>query len=230
MKTHWSDERLTNLFDHYNRLYWRRKLPAYRIVRASLPGRLGLCESAKKLITIDPDQHENDRGVRGTVLHEMVHAATQSGHDVKFFAQLERLLRRGALATIETGDAGGIRFYGEVVPRRFPLLRKKMQRLEARRADPIKRLLAEKKISAETITGDMIVEDFRKPDVMALPWKRALLCIGLEYGLTDESGRPVNARARSIVRKGKKVHSRARRDHLEYEKLWRNNPSASAGE
>jgi len=44
-----------------------------------------------------------------------------------------------------------------------------------------------------------------------------------EYGLTDDTG-PVNAWARRLIAKGKKVHARARRAHLEDLKLkqWLN--------
>ena len=105
-KTEWNQKRLQRLFERYNRKYWRGRLPPYRVMQAERLDVLGSCYYRKRIIEIDTGQHDSERHIRATLLHEMVHAATRSGHDVRFFAQMERLLRRGALVTIETGDAG----------------------------------------------------------------------------------------------------------------------------
>jgi hypothetical protein len=216
-------EELQFLFDRYNRLYWRGRLPRYRVQAAGLDGSiLGRCDLTRRTIEIDVSKHKNPRHVRSTLLHEMVHAATRSGHDIKFFAQMERLLSRRALVTIETGDAGGVRFYSEVVPHRFPLLRKKMQKLEARRISKIERYAAKKTLGTEFSSGDDdIVSNFQDAEIAAFPWTRALRAMGTEYGLTDETGRPINAWARRIIAKAKPVHRKAHRNHLEHQKLWR---------
>jgi hypothetical protein len=181
-------------FDRYNRKHWRGCLPHYR----------------KRIIEIDPRRHKSDRHVRATLLHEMAHAAPHgTGHGVEFFAEM-RLLRRGALVTIETGDVGGVRILDDIVPRRFPLRRKKVQRLEARRANDISHLVAQKKLPTETITDERVITDFGDAEIAELAWKAALLIVGAEYGLTDETGRPKNEWARRIVAKAEKVHRNAR--------------------
>lgn len=148
----------------------------------------------------------------------MAHAATpRRGHGLVFFREMERLLRRGAPVVIETGDAGGVRFYGAVVPRRFPLLRAKMEHLEQRRAAPIEK--SARHTHVEQITNEQIVKEFGEPEIAELHCKKAEVVVGLEYGLTDDTGRALNPWARRIIAKGKKVHARARRDHLQGEKI-----------
>jgi hypothetical protein len=222
MKTQWSDARLGRLFDRYNRVHWSGHLPAYRVRIASFEKeqRLGQCDWKKRLIEIDTEAHASDRKIHATLLHEMVHAATRTGHGLKFFAQMERLLQRGVLATIQTGDAGGVSSYADLVPRRFRLLRQRMERLEKQRVKPIERLIARSKAPARLITGDQIAKEFGELEIAELTWKKALRVVGLEYHLTDDTGRPLNAWARRWVAKGKNVHARARRDHLDYQKKW----------
>jgi SprT-like family len=157
MNYHWGEKRLQCLFERYNRKHWRGRLPQYRVVPTALDC-LGQCRHQKRIIEIDPNRHESDRRVRATLLHEMAHAAAPGrGHGLKFFAEMERLLRRGALVTIETEDLGGVRILDDIVPRRFTLLRKKVQRLEARRANAISDLAARKKLPTETITDEHII-------------------------------------------------------------------------
>jgi|HubBroStandDraft_6_1064221.scaffolds.fasta_scaffold204096_2 hypothetical protein len=210
----WSDERLRKLFDHYNRLYWRGQLSGYRVVLADLSKERawGHCEWKKKIIRID--QHSPQ--LRGTLLHEMAHAASRSGHTVPFFAQLERLLKRGAPVTVEASEAGDVEILSDVVPKRFPLLRAKMQRAEKRRASQVLRFAREKKLKTYTMTDDMIARRFANA-AMEMTWKPALVSVGLQHGLTDESGRPLNAWARRVIRAGRRAYRRARRDYLEYE-------------
>src|SRR6516225_9519030 len=173
-KTQWNERRLERLFERYNQKFWRGQLPRYRLRIATLGERLGQCDWKKKLIEIDIEANTNDRQIRCTLLHEMVHAATRTGHGVKFFAQIERLMRRGALITIETGDAGGVKFYGGLVPRRFPLLRKKMERLERLRVNAIKRITAKKKVHVTVISDDELAAGFKDVEIAELPWKTAL--------------------------------------------------------
>jgi SprT-like family len=203
--SHWGEQRLQSLFERYNRIYWHGRLPHYNVTPAILEC-LGRCYWRRRIIEIDPKQHKSDRHVRATLLHEMAHAATAgTGHGLEYFAQMERLLRRGAVATIETGDAGGVRILDDIVPSRFPLLRKRVQRLEVRRANKINRLVAEKKLPTETIADDRIINDFANGEIAELPWKHALVVVSDQYGLTDETGRPKNEWARRIVAKAKKV-------------------------
>ena len=225
MKSHWNDERLRNLFERYNRIYWRGKLSGYRVVRAALSEEncRGNCNWRKKIIRIDTDQLESDRNVRSTLLHEMCHGAARErrvglGHGVRFFAQMERLIGRGAPVTVGGSEAGHARILANVIPKRFPLLRAKVERIESRRQRELIKVAHEKGIKAYTITDDMIVRDFEDAQACSLPWRTALICIGLEHGLTDDTGRPVNAWARRVVRRGKVAHRRARRAQLQYER------------
>jgi hypothetical protein len=214
----WSEERLRRLFDRYDRIYWRGNLSGYRVVLADLSQErcVGRCDWSKKIIKIDP-HGESDHDVRATLLHEMAHAASRSGHTVPFFAQLERLLKRGAPVKVDAAEVGQAQILADVVPKRFPLLRAKMQRAENRRARDVLKFMREEKLKGHTVTDDMIVTRFQDAAV-ELTWKQALIAVGLQYGLTDESGRPVNGWAKRILSKARKAHSRARRDHLEYER------------
>ena len=145
-KTQWDDERLDRLFKRYNRIYWRGHLPPYRVRTAALDSTVhsAHCNPSKRIIEIDPSQCASDRIVRSKLLHEMVHAAIPSNHDLKFCAQLERLLRLGAPYIVEAWDCSNVemstarfRAMGRfslqyLIPRRFPLLRRRMQRLDNR--------------------------------------------------------------------------------------------------
>jgi hypothetical protein len=217
----WNDERLRKLFDRYNQLYWRGTLSGYRVEMADLSKERawGICEWKTKTIRIDP-RHRNSLSIRGTLLHEMAHAASRSGHTVPFFAQLERLLKRGAPVKVDAAEAGNVTILNDVVPKRFPLLRARMQHAENHRARRLLKYTREKKLETHTVTDDMIVLEFRDA-AMEVTWKQALLFLGREYGLTDEGGRPVNAWARRVVRDGQRAYRRARRDHLEHERYWK---------
>jgi SprT-like family len=101
-KTKWSERRLRHLFERYNQIYWRGKLSGYRPAIGALPSNIvGVCNAPKHAIAIDIAKHATDYGIRGTLLHEMAHAAAHirgsRGHDVKFFGELERPLRLKAL-------------------------------------------------------------------------------------------------------------------------------------
>jgi hypothetical protein len=208
----WSEERLRRLFGRYNRIYWHGKLSGYRVVLADLyqEGLVGSCELGKKLIKIDP-HGESDREVRATLLHEMAHAASRSGHTVPFFAQLERLLKRCAPVKLNAAEVGRAEILADVVPKRFPLLRARIQRAENRHTSKVLAWIeAHPDVPVDNITTDRVLREFEGAEAGAVTWKRALIAIGLQYGLTDESGRPVNGWAKRIVSKGRKVHSRAR--------------------
>lgn len=71
----------------------------------------------------------------------------------------------------------------------------------------------------EQITNEQIVKEFGEPEIAELQRKKAEVVVGLEYGLTDDTRRALNPWARRIIAKGKKVHARARRDHLQGEKI-----------
>lgn len=219
MKTHWSDRRLCNLFNRYNQRYWRGTLSQYCVVQDALSEMRcdGYCDLRKKRIVIDAVGHSSDRDLRATLLHEMAHAGSRDPrHGVRFFAEMERLLRLGAPIKVDSPEAGRARIFAEIVPARFPLLRAKMERVEKKRQRDV--LAQAHGLPFTDITDEMIVARFE--DALALKWKNALVAVGLEYGLVDETGRPLTAHAKRLIAKGRKVHGQARRDHLEAERRF----------
>jgi hypothetical protein len=221
-KTIWNDKRLRRLFDRYNRLHFRGKLSNYKVAIDALPdGARGICDWSRRTITIDPEHHVSDREVRGTVLHEMAHAAcagVSHGHDIHFFAEVESLLRCGAPVTIDFGEAGNVIILADLVPSRFPLLKRKMDRLEVHRQKEFEEGANDDTRPPHDVTEDEILRDFEELAMDAKPWKRTLTAVGREYGLTDECGRPLTAWARRLVAKARKLYSQTRRDQLKNER------------
>jgi len=225
-------DRLKRLYDRYNRMYFHGRL-SYKIIAAPLPERImGWCEWSKRAITIDLEKHTSDRQLRGTVLHEMAHeAANHWGHGIHFFAEVEKLLRQGAPITVKTAEGGKVEVQANLVPKRFPLLKRRMDRVEARRTKGIKDMVKAKGISIRDVTEDQIVENFRDVEGGAsLPWRAAVRYVGSQFALTDETGRPLTAFSRRIIAKGHKVHARARRDYLEDRRIMAMTPEERLAE
>jgi SprT-like family len=223
-KTTWSEERVRSAFARYNERYWQGRLPHYRLVIEAIPGAMGQCDRVRKIIKIDVDQHKSDREVRSTLLHEMAHAAAiirgSRGHDPKFFAQVEMLLRRKAPIAIDTPEAGSVPILANLVPSRFPLLKRKIDQLEARRSGGIEKLIAERNLHVRTVTDGDILGDFEQA-AMELTWKQAVIAVGLENGLVDETGRPLTRRSRRLLNEAKRRYARARRNYLQLRKAER---------
>jgi hypothetical protein len=57
---------------------------------------------------------------------------------------------------------------------------------------------------------------------MELTWQGAVIAVGLEKGMVDETGRALTDWSRRLLDKGKRRHARARRDHLQYMKAYEN--------
>ncbi len=212
-------QRLMRLFQHYRSLYWRGKLPNYRVIATALePGCMGRCDRRKRVIEIDVVAHRgNSRELRATMLHEMAHAGAAKGsrgHDMKFFAQLEMLLRKKAPVNISIADAGRVTSYSDLVPERFPLLKTKMDRLEKRRRNSLERFVRAQKINVRNISDDDIISDFRSAATQ-MTWKEAVLYVGIENHMVDESGRPLNRWARQLLSPARQEFTLARRNYLE---------------
>jgi hypothetical protein len=142
---------------------------------------MGQCDWVWKVIKIDVDQHKSDREVRSTLLHEMAHAAAcicgSCGHDLKFFAEVENLLRlRGPIA-IDIPEAGGVRILSNLVPSRFPLLKRKIDRLQTRRNRSLNKPIAERNLHAPLVSDHDILGDFEQA-ATELTWKRASSRLG----------------------------------------------------
>src|SRR5882757_8372543 len=120
-KTKWTEGRLQHLFGHYNKTYWRGKLPQYAVRTRKLDDCVGICDYKSGEIVLDIDEHHSDRGIRATLLHEMTHVAAginsgPNGHGYKFWAQTEKLLRQGAPIEVGMSEAPGLRILAGVVP------------------------------------------------------------------------------------------------------------------
>jgi hypothetical protein len=192
------DKRLNQLFQRYNQLYWSGKLPKYRIVDAPTLRCLGRCDPRRRTIEIDVSKHKSERELRSTLLHEMCHVAAHRkgsrGHDAKFFEQLERLLRKKAPISIADPEAGEARVQSELVPARFPLLKRKMDRIAAKQRKPLERFIKANRLTPHDISDEEIIREFEY-HAWESTWKEALLDFGFrKYHLTDETCRPLNAR------------------------------------
>jgi hypothetical protein len=124
-------------------------------------------------------------------------------HGTAFFAQMERLLKAGAPITINNPEAGAAHILKDIVPARFPLLKRKMDRVEALRQKSVEHTARIKKLSTIPISDEDIIHKFEDA-ALELTWKPALLHIGLENGLVDEEARPVNQWARRLVARARK--------------------------
>lgn len=211
-------DRLGRLFKRYNQLYWHKSLPDCSVVAAHLQNCVGQFDPRTRTIKIDVAKHRSGRELRSTLLHEMCHVAASRngsrGHDTKFFEQLERLLRRKAPISIADPEAGAVvRSVSEVVPLRFPLVRRKMERIAAKQRQPLERYLKAKKLRPSEISDEEIICQFENV-AAETTWRQALSVVGLRNQLVDETGRPLNARFRRLVAMGKKAHARARRSHV----------------
>ena len=71
-----------------------------------------------------------------------------------------------------------------MVPTRFPRLKGKMDRAEARRTREVECYAQDHKLHTTTITDDDIISYFKEA-AMELTWKQALLAVGLENGLVE---------------------------------------------
>jgi hypothetical protein len=90
-----SQEELQKLFNHYNRKYWRARLPVYAVA-VSTRHNGGYCDKRLRVIFIHPNIASEDQDAKRTLLHEMSHAAVSSGHGKLWKAEMRRLRRRGA--------------------------------------------------------------------------------------------------------------------------------------
>lgn len=215
-------ERLGRLFEHYKRLYWSEKFPDCRVIAAHLQRSVGQFDPRTHTIKIDVAKHRSDRELRSTLLHEMCHVAAHRngsrGHDAKFFEQVERLLRKEAPISVADPEAGKALVQSELVPAQFPLLKRKMDRIAAKRRKPLERFIKTNKLRPHEISDEEIIREFEYYAVEST-WREALSAIGFrEHHLVDETGRPLNARFNRLLARAQKAHSRARRTHFRAEK------------
>ena len=89
----WTEQRLQRLFARYNRRFWAGHVREVRVRISGLDGNYGEWDVEQDEIRIDIARHgNNDRELRATLLHEMVHVVAGAGHGRKFWIQIERLI------------------------------------------------------------------------------------------------------------------------------------------
>ncbi len=105
---------VSQMFDEFNRKYWRGRLSRYRVIRrATLSDNdLGQCRNKTRTILLRRDL--DGELLRQTLLHEMCHIGPDSGYDhgPRFLRKLHRLARLGEpklLEDIEQYDGTAIR-------------------------------------------------------------------------------------------------------------------------
>jgi hypothetical protein len=71
------------LFDRYRTAYFprSRRLRRFSIECRRLQREFGLCDYGTRALFIDVERHRSDKELRGTVLHEMIHAAVGNTPD-----------------------------------------------------------------------------------------------------------------------------------------------------
>jgi len=219
-KTTWTDRHLQRLFDNYNKTYWCGKLPQHAVRVGKLNDCFGECNYKKREIVVDIDAHQDDRGICATLLHEMTHAAAGfcgvDGHGYKFYAQTERLLRLGAPVDVGMSETPGLRILADVVPRRFHLARKAMERAEAARQRGV--LRAAKNHPFRKFTVGHILNDFESA-ALEMTERAAVFCVGEKHGLLDVEGKPKSRRAARFIAKGRRAFRASRKNFLQTKKL-----------
>jgi hypothetical protein len=224
MKTVWSLNRLQRLFDRYNKRFWGNSIRGFTVSIKALSGPNGICEVFEREICIDIDSHSSDREVRATLLHEMAHASAGPrgiGHGYKFWEQMEMLLEKRAPIVLTEAEAPESRTFADVIPKRFPLAREAVKRLELARVRGFKK--APRFDRAATITEEKIIGDFEEAAVLFSPrtlWRTVLQAVDEEHGLLDVGGRPRSAWQAHVISKGKEAFHRKRR-FWSRQGLWR---------
>ena len=222
-KTAWTNERLRRLYRRYNRRFWGGKLPDFSIRLGTVGKLFGQCDGKKKVITINVGLHPSDREIRSTILHEMCHAAADGGkrpqgHGYPFWAQIEHLLRQRAPITVGFPETPGLTILANAVPRRFPLARRAMARVERQRAHAVERYARTHQLTTHKVGVKEILGYFEEAvTVEGLNWRQSLRAIGTECGLIDVGGNSTSEWAAGVIAQTRKAYRRQRRDFLEGE-------------
>lgn len=211
--TSWTISRLQRLFLHYNRKYWKERLPDYSVLIDNVMDPHGEIFFQEKLIKINVKLHKSDSEVRATVLHEMAHLAVgKEGHNSAFFSELEKLLSLNA--PIEIGfPENENRKWLHVIPTRFHLLRKKLVRPYAKQQRVIERRIKGLKAPVEKLTPERIEQLAEDAALEGLTWKLVFLVIVDDKGFVDADGKPLKWAGPYIVA-AKRGYRRGRRSYL----------------
>ncbi len=90
-----SIEELYNLYNNYNRLYFKNRLPKESHIKIEWSNRLsrsaGVCYRTSKIIRLSTAYHKkHPKEIGGTLLHEMIHIEVR-GHGEEFKGELKRI-------------------------------------------------------------------------------------------------------------------------------------------
>ena len=199
--------------ERYRRKYWpeSRRLRRYRILVARLDGYWGQIEPEERVLRIDISKHPSDRRVRATVLHEMIHAAVGVGHGVRFWAELERLLKLRAPIRVGFPEMGEQSRHLCVIPKRFRRCRALFRPVYLRQQREIQRL------PSYTMTPEAMASECEDAALNGLTWRDVWRQQARLYGFVDMDGKllPFAERYRVACRRG---YRRGRQDFLDTER------------
>ena len=105
------------------------------------------------------------------------------------------------------------------VPKRFPLARRQLNEAHQQQQRRLEAQARRSGVEDIMLTDEDLVREFADDDIAARPWSRALWIVGSHYGLLDVDGRPKDRRSTTIISRGKKLHSKIRREVLETRRI-----------
>lgn len=98
LERRWPQSRLRDLFDEYRERYWPAQFVGWEVAVVGFSDQdtvVGQSFRSTRLIAVDPAAHRSGGTIRGTLLHEMCHAATPvPGHGREWLRQVEMLLEK----------------------------------------------------------------------------------------------------------------------------------------
>jgi SprT-like family len=223
MPKRWTQRRLEELFQKYNRVYFGGSLGKWgaAIGRLDEIGAVGLCEPRHKQLVVDTDHITSDAEVRSTLLHEMAHAAAPrcADHGYKFWEQIEQLLTKGAPITLGFPEAPNNSSFSDIIPKKLRLCCEAARKLEAQRVSKVLRHAKIRNLKTQTITDEEIIVAFAGAvyDLPCASESEITTVVAERYDLFDVGGKPKNAWAAQIISEGKKVYRKTKKEEREME-------------
>ena len=226
MKGTWTDRRLSRLFDNYNTLFWKGRLPRCHLeigaIGDDVLGRIAFADRVS--ITVDIALHGSDRMIRSTLLHEMAHLGAGPkciGHGAAFLEQVESLLRQGAPLQVGLGETQNHPLL-DSVPARFKLTRRALEKVYERRRREMAKMLAVGVRMGNRVANEIPIEacienDFENAALEGAAWKPALLVLGRALGLVDNDGAALPG-TDALIQLARRTYLRTRRQMKEEER------------
>jgi len=211
----WTQRRLENLFQKYNKLYFNNSLKHWGVaIGQPEPEAVGLCDYEHKQLVVATDK-QTDAESRATLLHEMAHAAAKTaGHGYKFWEQIEKLLKKSAPITLGFPEAPNNRTFVDIVPKRFRFCRKELEKLESARESKVHKETKNKGLQTQVIRDEEIILAFSEAfyDQPFASEEEIVSAVAQRFDLFDVEGKPKNRWAANIIRDGKNHYRQAKRD------------------